>query len=106
MGAVSEALKKLQDSKGVHIIKKQSVPLNADTLTKLHFLSELLDTPNETVAADLLTAAINQAWQELDTNHDFQLPSEEDYDKQLDSVIGKKKKVVKKSSSPVQTAAA
>lgn len=106
MGAVSEALKKLQDSKGVHIIKKQSVELNADTMTKLHFLSELLDTPKDTVAANLLTAAINQAWQELDTNHDFDLPSQEDYDKQLDSVIGKKKKVVKKPSSPAQTAAA
>lgn len=103
MGAVSEALQKLQDSKGVHVIKKQSVPLNADTTTKLYFLSEMLDTTNDTVATDLLTAAINQAWQELDNNHDFELPSEEDYDKQLDTVIGKKKKVVKKSS-PVQAA--
>ncbi len=96
MSAVSEALKKLQANKGTNTIKKHSVLLNAVSSTKLFFLSEALSSKNDAVTTDLLTAAIDEAWQELENNPEFELPDTEQFDNKLDSVMGKKKKTVKK----------
>lgn len=96
MGAISDALQKLQNDNGSNVIKKFSVPINADTATKLFFLTQALGQKEDAVTGEILTAALNEAWDELKQSSPDSLPTDEAFQTKLKSTSGKKKKVVKK----------